>query len=82
MRDKTQWPTRPGDLAELKGLARLPCPCGTRRAPRPWRRGNKSLLSALKCPACGFKAAAGLPENATRNWNQAVRGRTVDAVQR
>jgi hypothetical protein len=77
MKDKTLWPNRPGDFQQLKTVDRLRCPCGTLRPPRVWRRGSASLLSCLRCPVCGFRSAAGLPENITRNWNDAVRGRTV-----
>lgn len=80
MKDKTQWPARPGDLAELKTIARLRCPCGTSRPPRVFRRGTASLLSALRCPACGFRSVASLPENATRNWNRAVIERDREAT--
>ena len=63
-----------------KTVSRLPCPCGTHRPPRIYRRGPASLLAALRCPVCGFKSAGGRPEDIERNWNDAVRGRIFDRV--
>lgn len=59
--------------------ATLPCPCGSRRPPKPWRKYSKSSTSwRLKCWACGLTGTVGTAlgdVNMKANWNDTVRGR-------
>jgi hypothetical protein len=58
-------------------ITALPCPCGSRSPPKPWRKYSRSTTSwRLKCWACGFTGIVGTAlgdPNMAANWNDTVR---------
>ena len=58
------------------------CICGTHRTPRQWRRGPKTLLVQMRCPACGHRSPLARPEHMIESWNadiERIRNRTLGA---